>query len=390
MPDNNYFDELIVSYLSNELNAEEEAFVLEWINSSEANKTYFEELQTTWKLVATKQAIRDINVDSEWAQFKQVIGAKELKLNNSEASSFHNPVREEVQIGTKTSIFRVGPSIAIAASIVILVVLGWKIFDGNNASKNDVAAIVKKESSLLPQPLVVQEMNLTNKVKLLVLEDGSQITLFSNSSISFPKPFAGNKRDITLSGKAFFKVAKDKTKPFTVFSGDLSTTALGTQFTVTAFEKSKNIIVRLEEGKVVIKSTASAVKKLTNDYYLLPGQELTYNYRNTIAKIRSFKSKVNPIEKNRKSDASIIDNPSLVKVGEGTWYMFNNQPLTQVFDQLSVMFNVKIAYSKTDFSKLYFIGTFNVADSLDNILREIADVNNLKVNKRDDKIFIRK
>ena len=54
------------------------------------------------------------------------------------------------------------------------------------------------------------------------------------------------------------------------------------------------------------------------------------------------------------------------------------------------MFNVKIAYSKTDFSKLYFIGTFNVADSLDNILREIADVNNLKVNKRDDKIFIRK
>ncbi len=390
MADNNYFDELIMSYLCNELNTEEEAFVLDWINSSEANKKYFDELRTTWNLVAAKQAIKDVNVDSEWDQFKQVIGAKELEVPNTETKSFLYLVREEVQTGTKPTIFKLSSSIAVGVSILLAIVLGWRIFDDSKTAEKRSVVTVKKERAFIPASFITREVNLTDKSRLLILEDGSQVTLYGKSLISYSKPFVNNKRDITLLGKALFKVAKDKTKPFTVFSRNLSTSALGTQFTVTAFEKARNIIVRLDEGEVVIKSTISALRKLKNDYYLLPGQELTYNYRSSIAKVRSFKSNAHLTEKNRKSDNNIIDDLSLIKVNDGTWYMFNNQPLTQVFDQLSGMFNVKIVFSKKDFSKLYFIGTFNVADSLDNILREIADINNLKITRKEDKVIIGK
>lgn len=75
------------------------------------------------------------------------------------------------------------------------------------------------------------------------------MTLLDKSEVNFHQPIINNTIDITLKGKAYFEVAKDKTKPFTVFSGNLSTIALGTQFSVTAFSHQNNIIVRLLKAK---------------------------------------------------------------------------------------------------------------------------------------------
>ena len=44
--------------------------------------------------------------------------------------------------------------------------------------------------------------------------------------------FPPDKREIFLKGEAKFIVAKNKKKPFTVYTGMLATTALGTIFTV--------------------------------------------------------------------------------------------------------------------------------------------------------------
>src|SRR4028119_2122392 len=84
MKNSNYFDELIISYLSNELNEEEEAFVLEWINSREQNKQHFEKLRSTWDLLTVNEAAKAINVDREWNQFKQVISNNKKELPGSE------------------------------------------------------------------------------------------------------------------------------------------------------------------------------------------------------------------------------------------------------------------------------------------------------------------
>ncbi|MCW3107874.1 MAG: FecR family protein [Segetibacter sp.] len=390
MGNSNYFDELIVSYLSNELNAEEESFVLDWINSSEQNKQYFEELRSTWNLLAVEQTVKDINIEAEWNQFKQAIGTSQKAPSFIEPASFDTEVIEEVKPNRKAKVYKLFVSIAVAASILVVIALGWRLANYNAIVEKPLAVNVNKEIPEKPSSIRTR-FNTTDKPIVLVLQDGSEVKLYGKSKISYEEPFTGNKRDISLVGKANFKVAKDKTKPFTVFSGDLATTALGTQFTVTAFKNGKNIIVRLYEGKVVVKSSASAKRKFRNDYYLLPGHELVYDNQSLTATIRTFRIEVNLVTKNNNKKETVpIDNPSVPKLGNGTWYMFNNQPLPQVLDQLEGMFNVDIVYSKKDLSKIYFIGTFNIADSLDDILKQIADLNDLKVIKKNNKIIISK
>src|SRR5699024_6685187 len=65
-----------------------------------------------------------------------------------------------------------------------------------------------------------------------VLPDGSKVILNSNSSISYTDGFAKDKRELTLQGEGFFQVTKDPARPFTVHTGNIATTALGTSFNV--------------------------------------------------------------------------------------------------------------------------------------------------------------
>ena len=82
---------------------------------------------------------------------------------------------------------------------------------------------------------------------------------------------------------AFFKVVKDKTKPFTVFSEAIATTALGTSFTIRSFEEDSYIKVHLHTGKVVVKSTDIGHKTLEKDMYLVPDNILMYDKTKMLA-----------------------------------------------------------------------------------------------------------
>lgn len=200
------------------------------------------------------------------------------------------------------------------------------------------------------------------------------------------------KREIYLIGNAGFKVAKDRSSPFTVFTGDISTTALGTEFTVTAFKNSESITVRLFEGKVVIKSTKTAKIRLKKNLYLNPEQQLVYNNKNAKAIITSFKRSGGDIVKtqNNINENLVVDNPNIPLHDAGSWFMFNNQSLSQVFDQLKGLYNVEIYYNKIDLKKRYFIGKFEKTESLQQVLQMITSLNGLVSEKRNNAYYIRK
>jgi ferric-dicitrate binding protein FerR (iron transport regulator) len=389
MKDNNYFDELIVSYLLGELSAEEEVFVLDWINSNEENKKYFREIKKTWELLSLRENSREVDSEVEWDQFKVAIAKRQDVPGINEKQSLVNSEEEEEKPQKGRKIYNSFILTAVAASIVIVLVLGLVVNNSSTNTEKPVAYNTNKEArSTLSN--VRYEINKGEKVRSITLPDGSEVKLFSNSQINFAAQFNGNKRDITLSGKARFKVAKDETKPFTVISGAISTTALGTEFTVTAYESHKNISVRLFEGKVVVKSSILARRMLSHNFYLLPGQEFIYSNLSSTGKVKSFSRVNNLVKKSTKKEATLVDNPSFPSLGSGSWYMFNNQPLAEVFDQLEQLFDVDIIYLRKEVSKMYFIGSFNITDSLEDILSQIARINALEVSKRDNKFFISK
>lgn len=87
------------------------------------------------------------------------------------------------------------------------------------------------------------------KRAIIHLSDSSTIYLGAGSSLSYPKQFVENKREVKLKGEAFFEVSKNPNMPFSVISDEVITQVLGTSFEVEAFEGS-SILVSVSTGKV--------------------------------------------------------------------------------------------------------------------------------------------
>lgn len=83
------------------------------------------------------------------------------------------------------------------------------------------------------------------------LPDGSPVALNASSVIRYPSRFDGPVRPVYLDeGEAYFSVASDRRKPFTVYTSGCATTALGTSFDVRNYQKEHKVTVALVEGKV--------------------------------------------------------------------------------------------------------------------------------------------
>jgi len=100
----------------------------------------------------------------------------------------------------------------------------------------------------------------------LTLADGTQVWLNASSSITYPTVFTGNERNVTITGEAYFEVAKNKHMPFHVKAGDQTIEVLGTHFNVNAYADEDKIRTTLLEGKVNVSNSAT-------NAILLPGQQ---------------------------------------------------------------------------------------------------------------------
>lgn len=390
MENENQLNEVLVRYLFNEETNEEKAFVENWVNTSKDNMQYFNRLKKTWQLTDVKHTldslVNEVNLEEKWKHFEQSITKEDaLIFPLTEKENLEVEASEEEERSRDRVKYRLLRFVAVAASLIFMIGVGWKIF---STDKRQTAVAIIKENKTDEKLVVRHEVNTTGKEKRIQVSDGSLIVLADRSEITFQEPFT-NRRDITLQGKAFFKVAKDKSKPFTVISGDISTTALGTEFTVTAFQRENKIIVRLYEGKVVVKSIKKKNRILKNDVYLLPGQQFIYSDVST-TKVKRFKVEEDESPEEVLKQEIERDDPNVPQNAPGSWYMFNNQSVEQVLDQLAELYQVQILYDKKDVENIYFTGKYNRSVSIERILHQIGTLNNLTVTQKDNTFIISK
>ena len=365
------FEELLKKHLSGELNEEERGNFSTFLKDPE-NQLY----------LASR-------IDKDFIEEKFILGVNDEvglnMLNNIQQKIAE--IKKEIDIESdKTEenkvlfiprfrklIYR---SVAVAASVLLIV--GTVYLLTNNNRSQEIAQQANNSKLVQKEQHVV---NTTGKEKTLNMSDGSLILLANKSEITYNEPFQ-YKRIIQLKGKAFFKVYKDKSHPFTVISGDIATTALGTQFTVRDFDDEKKIVVRLFEGKVVIRPIDKNNKKMNKEVFLLPGEEFVYGTKKNAV---PYKFKVETDSKETHNDR-----PSLPENVAGAWYMFNNQSLDQVLQNLSAFYDVKIIYNKNDIRNIYFTGKYNNSESLETIIKRIATMNSLKVTRKDSAFILTK
>jgi ferric-dicitrate binding protein FerR (iron transport regulator) len=112
-----------------------------------------------------------------------------------------------------------------------------------------------------------------SEYKYLLLPDSTQVWLNASSTLEFPEHFLNNKREVTLSGEAYFDVRHSEKTPFIIYTGKISTTVLGTSFNIKAYPDRQHIIVSVSTGKV--KVSYNNVPLAT----LIKGQQIKVNSR---------------------------------------------------------------------------------------------------------------
>lgn len=164
-----------------------------------------------------------------------------------------------------------------AGSLVaaIGVILGaWNYYYGQKRiTYKELITHAEVENKLL------EKINTGETPMQISLGDGSVVTLGKNSKLSYPPNFQKQKREVYLSGEAFFNVARDASKPFYVYANETVTKVLGTSFEIKAFENSKSVTVDVRTGRVSVykQSGIQSMDPEVTGLVLLPNQKVTFD-----------------------------------------------------------------------------------------------------------------
>lgn len=227
-----------------------------------------------------------------------------------------------------------------AAAVFFLMVWGGYQFNRKRADRADDEMVAGR----FPQGLVTKTNDSALPVRIS-LEDGSEISLLPEASVQYPTTFAGDKREVFLKGKAFFKVAKNAEKPFFVYTGAIATQVLGTSFWVDNGDNNNAVEVSVVTGKVSVfqrnEHDNVIAEETKNGVILSPNQRVRYTHEN-----QSFVT-------------SLVDEPVMLKSYAGR-FVFDDVPLTRVIEVLEKAYGIEIVLENEKFRNCLFTADINM------------------------------
>ncbi|WP_293887664.1 MULTISPECIES: FecR family protein [unclassified Sphingobacterium] len=331
---------LIDKYLSGKASAEEIAAVE---NALANNEFYWEDFmpETEWQAH---------EMDSDFKNQKEIKARifKQLGQKNSDRFSW----------------------LKYAAIILFIGIGAWLGLTQIDFPEHTTAYRIAKKVQPTPQekPDNLYYINSGNTVQHIEVPDGSTIELFPNSEVKFSSDFADiTSRDIQLKGKAKFTVAKNKAKPFRVHTADLTTTALGTVFSV---EEGVSAItkIKLYEGRIEVTSNTSSGNKKPLNLHFLPNEEISIDRKQQqiVAETRINASQSSKRGSYLKTSGQLI---------------FKNLPLHAVLHIISHNYAVKLNFEPKDIQDKYYSGTYkNTASAYLNMLADIQALHRITIH----------
>ncbi|MDH6305709.1 transmembrane sensor [Parabacteroides sp. PF5-5] len=170
----------------------------------------------------------------------------------------------------------------------------------------------------------------------LTLPDNTIVYLNAASTITYPSRYTSNKREVQLSGEAYFKVVHDPARPFIVHTSDerVNVRVLGTEFTLQAYEKDKLIQATLVEGSVQV-----GVRGKKGSVLMFPDDKVTYDIEND----KIYRRKVNTTQETAWMRGCLI---------------FKDTPMPEVLRQLANFYSVEFNVVDEVIHNYTFTGAF--------------------------------
>ncbi len=215
----------------------------------------------------------------------------------------------------------------VAASIMItLGFAGWYGFSLRSGSS--YAGLVEGKS-------LVEKINNTKIKQTIALNDGSTVVLEPNARLSFSAINDADKREVYLTGEAYFKVSKDVNRPFYVFTNKLVTRVLGTSFIVKASKDAGEISVEVKEGKVSVfrkddfEKAGQGTQNESKGIVVTPNQKIVFDGDGT------------RMLKKLSEDPAVV--PGIKVVPK---FNYANTPIKDVLQDLKIAYQVDIIFDQ--------------------------------------------
>jgi transmembrane sensor len=330
----------IARYLSGEAEPEEEANLIKWIELSEINKQYFDQVKNIWETSSSEFDSDTIRTDEALTKVLGIIS------ESSKMSAIWTFWKK------------------IAAVLLIPLLLGNIIWFYLHSQKGFSAS----------QPIYNEIYAAFGTRSVLKLSDGSSVWLNSGSSLKYPDRFKGKERIVYLMGEAYFEVASNPYVPFIVKTSSLNVKATGTKFNVSDYLSDLNSEVTLVTGKVF-------VNEYTENDIIKPVSELFPNQH---------------LDLNKQTGTISVQNEDIneyISWKDGK-LIFRNKPLSYVVKKISQVFNVDIELQGNVPKDYSYHATFE-DESLTEILKLLKisspiDYVEVKRHQQQDGLFTRK
>jgi len=250
-------DILIAKSLSGEATQTETDELNRRIEESPANKRLFEENKRIWQKSHSYFSSSEISSDRE--KIKDGILLQTSKLSKA--------------VVLPSWLFKVAAVLALP----VMLGIGWYLGSSRMSSETQMCEVTAPKG----------------QISKCILADGTEVWLNAGTTISYDPSLMGKTREIQLDGEAYFKVSKNKYKPFIVNTAHSQIKVLGTVFNLKAYSGENNVETTLEEGEVQIKRADNKLLVQLN-----PGQQAQYNIQTNHTRVQSVSPKLYSLWKN--------------------------------------------------------------------------------------------
>jgi transmembrane sensor len=368
-------DRLLVKHLLGEASPEEGEKIAQWIGAHPSHRQYAEAFRRIWVESRRLAPAEPVDPTVAWERFLEsgklggrVVGTRPAETRMLDARFAGG--RAAAPVAKRWS--------AIAAVLILLAAgsyTWWKL---------DVQTI----------PLAWQS---GTAIRIDTLPDGSRVTLNKFSSLRL----SGDKtsRAVRLSGEAFFEVAHDARRPFTVQVNEVTIRDEGTGFNVRSTDSTTEIIV--ETGAVLVSAgsgtTAGAGTAMGSGTMtglggagavkVSAGEKVLVTAGSGTGKVAAGSGAV----KANAGEGTITKTPvsnRLYQYYRTKRFLCRNTPLSELITVLNEAYGTHIVVQKEEINRLQMTATFDDED-LDSILTVITKTFGLNIQKKGGSILLK-
>lgn len=323
MTEQTHIHNLISRFLNGDCSEIEIAELLAWTNTSKNNQKEFLQMKDLW----------DLTNRSENKSTEQLL----LFYRNQLEKSKQTRIKQINRVAAIAAVLLVG--------FVSSIFFPWRSVDQT-------------------QHLNVYSVPLGSHSKL-VLYDGTEVSLNSGSTLTYPTEFANGFRRVSLTGEAFFKVKSDKKHPFIVKTDDFDVEATGTQFNVCTYDNDAFAATTLADGIVMLR-----IKNSNQAFKLMPGEKFRLNRSTNTCN----------------QTTADIESELAWKDGD---FIFNNIPFPELVQRLERWYDVKLQWSGKRLESFSYTGSFKNQETIWEVLDALeltTPINYQKIKFREFKI----